>query len=39
MIDQRKNCRENNDKTQLDPEFEIIGCQNRNDLLIGKSLT
>jgi hypothetical protein len=32
-----KNCSENNDKTQLDPEIEIIGCQNRNDLLIGKS--
>ncbi len=35
MIDQRKNCPENNDKTQLDPEIEIIGCQNRNALLIG----
>jgi hypothetical protein len=30
-----KSCRENNDKIQLDPEFEIIEYQNRNDLLIG----
>jgi hypothetical protein len=37
VIHQRKNCRENNDKNQLDPEIEIIGY--KNDLLIGiKSL-